>query len=166
MLNRCTESAPQQLQNLVNGVCTNYITQKPQVHGNSPNSNASLTCFELYLNYFRHLEEHYVTIPGFENTWWELEPLWSQERKQKVQGSPALRSFTKMLFSSSLCKQTQTLQESRHRKKTKAVMSKPGILGWWVTSFKKKKKKNVILEIFNPQCLSVLIIEKRGTLLT
>lgn len=60
MLNRSTQ---QQLQNLVNGIYANYITQK-QFHGNCPIS--SLRCFELYLSYFRHLEEYY---PRFENTW-------------------------------------------------------------------------------------------------
>lgn len=144
MLKRCTESAPQQLQNLVNGVWTNYITPKPQLHGNSPTSNASLRCFELYLNYFRHLEEHYVTIPGSENAWWELEPLNSGNEARAARLSSSYKLYKDVIPQQSLCKQTQTLQESRHRKKTKAVMSKPGILGWWVTSFKKKKKKNVI----------------------
>lgn len=62
VLNRSTQSAQQQLQNFVTGICANYITQKLQLHGNPPVS--SLRCFELYLSYFKHLEEYYVTIPG------------------------------------------------------------------------------------------------------
>lgn len=145
MLNRSTQSAQQQWQNLVNGVCTNYITQKPQLHGNSPVSNANLRCFELYLSYFRHLEEHYVTIPGFENTWWELEPLWIQERKWEVQGCPALRSFTKMLFSISLyANKPKHFRRAGTGKRQRQTYPN---LGFWDDGWlhlKKKKKKNVI----------------------
>lgn len=52
----------------------------------------------------------------------------------EVQGCPALNTFTwkhykDVIFYQSQGKQTQTLQEGRHRKKTKADMSKPGDSG-------------------------------------
>jgi len=56
-----------------------------------------------------------------------------QDRKREVRGCPAFmftwKHYKDVIFHQSQGKPTQTLQESRHRKKTRADMSKPGTLG-------------------------------------
>lgn len=73
MLNRSTQSAQQQLQNLVNGIYANHITQKPTLPWELPNFQPQVlwAIFKLLQASGRIL----CNYPRFENTWWELEPL-------------------------------------------------------------------------------------------